>query len=86
MFGLTVEEASPPPVEVWPDCIAAINLFCQIGSQWRMSQAGPYGLDYNVLYHKLDRMNLTPDEYQQMEDDIRTLETAALDAMRKDQK
>lgn len=51
-----------------------------------MSPAGPYALDYNVLYHKLDRMSLAPDEYDQMEADIRILESAALDVMRKDQK
>lgn len=51
-----------------------------------MSPAGPYALDYNVVYHKMDRMNLTPDDYYQMEEDIRVLESAALDVIRKDQK
>lgn len=49
-----------------------------------MGGAGPYGLDYNVLYHKLDRMSLTPEKYADMEEDIRTLESAALDEMRKE--
>ena len=39
---------------------------------------GPIGLDYNVLFHKMDRMNLDSEDYEQMEADIRTLETAAL--------
>lgn len=43
---------------------------------------GPVGLDYNVLFHKLDRMNLSPDEYQDIEADIRVMEEAALSIMR----
>lgn len=42
---------------------------------------GLIGLDYNILFHKLDRMSLTPDQYHEFEADIRTLEYAALEAM-----
>ena len=83
---MTVEEASDPPVEVWPDNCEALSVFAALGTQWRSGPGGVYGLDYNVLYRKLDRMKLEPDEYDQMEADIRILESAALDAMRKDQK
>lgn len=50
-----------------------------------MGPGGPYGLDYTVLYHKLDRMQLSPEARESIEDDIRTLEDAALEQMRKDQ-
>jgi hypothetical protein len=43
--------------------------------------AGPTGLDYNTLFHKMDRMRLEPDEYDELEADIRTMEFAALGAM-----
>ncbi len=44
---------------------------------------GKTGLDYNVLYHKLDRMNLEADEYSQFEYDIGILEHSALEEMHK---
>lgn len=83
-FGLQAEDyAAETTVHVWPDCVAPINLFSQIGTQWRCGQNGAYGLDYNVLYRKMDRMGLTPQEYDDLEADIRILEDAALEEMRK---
>jgi hypothetical protein len=37
------------------------------------------------IFHKLDRMGLSPDDYEQFEDDIRAMESAALEAMREAQ-
>lgn len=73
-------------VEVWPDNMPAINLFNTISTQWRMSgMGGPTGLDYNVLFNRMDRMKLSEQEYEWMFDDIRTIESAALAAInRKD--
>lgn len=70
-------------VEVWPDNAQAIRLFTTVSTQWRVGPTGPYGLDYNVLFHKLDRMKLTPTEYESLETDIRTMELAALNEMSK---
>ncbi|GAB3416634.1 hypothetical protein GCM10027318_33810 [Massilia agilis] len=39
------------------------------------------GLDYNTLFHKMDRMQLGPDEYDHLESDIRTMEHEALAVM-----
>jgi len=85
MFGLAPEDyAEEWTVDLWECNLEAVNLFCEIGTQWRMGAGGPYGLDYNVLYHKMDRMNLTAEEYAELEEDIRTLESAALEEMRKE--
>jgi hypothetical protein len=43
---------------------------------------GIIGLDYNVLFRKMDRMNLRPEEYDELEADIRVMEAAAMAAMR----
>ena len=80
-FGLTLEEASPP-VEIWPDNLEAVNLFISIATQWRVGMNGATGLDYNVLYHKLDRMNLSAERYAEVEQEIGVMEAAALEAMR----
>lgn len=68
---------------MWPDNARAIRLFSAISTQWRVGNSGPYGLDYNVLFHKMDRMNLTFNEYESIESDIRTMELAALNEMSK---
>ena len=44
--------------------------------------AGPTGLDHNVLLRRLDRMNLEPGEYDQLDADIRVMEEEALSVMR----
>ncbi len=84
-WGLTIEEATPvapPDFPVWPDNWVAVCTFIAIESQWRVGFNGPYGLDYNVLYRKLDRMNLEPDEYEDVEASVRELEAHALTEMR----
>jgi hypothetical protein len=43
---------------------------------------GVIGLDYNVMYRKMDRMSLSPDEYDAVESDMRVMELAAMAAMR----
>jgi hypothetical protein len=68
--------------EVWPENWPVFTLFCDFQTQWRLSgMGGQFGLDYNVVFHKLDRMNLTPQQYEEWEEDIRTLEFAAIAEM-----
>lgn len=78
---MTVEELSGEPVEVWPDNLAAVNLFITLGTQWRVGMAGAVGLDYNVLYRKMDRLNLSAAEYDALEEDVQVLEAEALQIM-----
>lgn len=85
---MTVEEATPPaapPIEIFPDNWIAVCVFCALGTQWRVGFGGPYGLDYNVLLHKLDRLGLTTEEYDSAEADVRVLEGEALAEMREQQ-
>ena len=66
-------------MEVWPENMPAINLFTSISTQWRYGgMGGATGLDYNVLFKRLDRMNLSEQDYEWMFDDIRTIEAEAL--------
>lgn len=54
-----------------------------IRTQWRVGPSGPFGLDYNVLYRRMDRMNLTPDEWALLEAQIQVMEIAALETIMK---
>lgn len=78
---LTPEDVAPEPVEIWPDVLPAYHLFSSMSTQWRIGMAGPTGLDYNVVYHKMDRMKLPAEEYELLEMDIQIMEAAALEVM-----
>ncbi|MYM25783.1 hypothetical protein GTP46_24450 [Duganella sp. FT135W] len=79
--GFTAEDFASDPVDVLPDNEDVYVLFEEMGTQWRVGMNGPTGLDYNVMYHKMDRMRLPEDEYRVMEMDIRVMESHALAAM-----
>jgi hypothetical protein len=80
-FGLTRADFERFVIEVWPENWEAFSLFRDMQTQWRMGAMGATGLDYGVLYRKLDRMQLDADEYDQLEADIQTMEFEALSAM-----
>jgi len=80
--GLTEDDYPDEEVELWPENVQAYNLFMALRTQWRAAgMMGLIGLDYNTLFHKMDRMTLSPEEYLDLEDDIRVMERAALAAM-----
>jgi hypothetical protein len=81
--GLTIEDFAGEAVEVWPENLQAFTLFGQLQTQWRVGMGGATGLDYVALFHKMDRMNLGPVEYDDLEEDIRAMEYEAMRAMSK---
>jgi hypothetical protein len=83
-FGLTLEEAQGPSIEVWPDNILSVNVFISMSTQWRTGAAGATGLDYTALEATMRMMGITANG--EILEDIRVLEDAALETMRKSQK
>lgn len=79
--GFTVEDYLEEIVEVWPENWPAYMLFSFMRTQWRSSGMGVIGLDYGPLYSKMDRMELAPEAYENLEADIQAMEFAALGAM-----
>lgn len=61
---------------MWPENWPAVALFVELTTQWRFGPAGPTGLDYGVL------PILCP-EWRDHFDDLRVMEAAALEEMRK---
>lgn len=81
-----MEEASGPPVSVWPDNWPVVQLFSKFISQWRTGFTGPSSLDYTPILRYMDnRMRLNDREYDAILEDIATMEDAALEKMREDQ-
>lgn len=82
--GLKAKHFKAPKVELWPENEPAILLFSQFSTQWRVGMNGPVGLDYGVIFHELDRRELSRDDYNDTMQAVRVIERAALDEMRKD--
>ena len=84
-FGLTVEEASGPPVEVWPDNMPSVEIFVDLMTQWR--RAGMTGvrsgLDYAVLPAVFAIRGIPKKQQPALFDDIRVMEVAVLDMPQK---
>lgn len=82
-YGLTVEEASGPPFEVWPDNWQTVGVFLAMDTQWRYGPNGPTGLDYGVLPTVLqDFLDIKRTEWSDVFRDLRVMENAALQQMR----
>ena len=64
-------------IEVWPENWPAYLLFTSLQTQWN---AGT-GLRYEALYPLLDRQTDTPEQWQQLFDDVRVMEYAVLAQM-----
>ena len=69
--------------QIWPENMPAVALFVTLSTQWRTGMGGPIGLDYNVLFYRMDRLKLSDQEHEWMFDDIRVIEAAALTAINK---
>src|SRR5512146_1127294 len=48
-LGLTVEEASGPPIEIWPDTMMSVCVFSAMLTQWNVGPGGDVGLNYASL-------------------------------------
>lgn len=77
-FGFTAQDFVQAPVAIWPENQAAVELFISISTQWRTGPQGVTGLDYNVLFVRLDRLQLNPELHEQLFQDVRVLEIEAL--------
>lgn len=76
-----MEEASGPPIEVWPDNWPAVELFVDLDTQWRRAgMAGERtGLDYTALPAVLGIRAIPKKKWPSLFDDLRVMEVAVLD-------
>lgn len=79
-WGMTLADFESEPVTYWLDTAGAVNLFCRLGTQWRVGGMGELvGLDYAAVYPLLDRLQLEPVAWEALLDDVQMLEAEALE-------
>lgn len=66
-------------VNAWPETAPAWDLWSRIGNQWRVGAGGAVALDYNVLFHLLDRMELSKEDYDDLFEAVRVIEYERLE-------
>ena len=77
-LGLRPEDFPPPTFELWAENWPVIQLFTRYSTQWRVGSSGVVGLDYNVIFHELDRKGLEGEAYDDMMASMRIVEEAAV--------
>ena len=87
-LGLTLEEASGPPIEVLPDTMRSVLVFDDLGSQWIYAGAGgvPTGIVYASIEPVLRVRRIAAEDWPEVFDDIRVMEAAALQEMHEQQR
>ena len=81
-LGLTLEDVTPPPLEIWPDCWESVFTFEALSSQWNIGFSGASGLLYASLPVVLEMRGIDRSEWPDIFEDIRIMESAALQIMR----
>ncbi len=69
--------------DLWPENWPAWRLFAELDTQWHRAgmEGRKTGLMYPVLWARMERLDLPPDDWQRLYDDVRVLEDAALHTM-----
>lgn len=80
--GMKLEEAPDRSIELWPDMLQAVEIFSAMSSQWNVGTGGLIGLRYEALPLILDAHAVAPEKRKDLLSDIRTMERAAVEAMR----
>ena len=78
MYGLSRSdyEDEQEEIELSPEMMQSWETYCALGTQWRVSESGPYGFDYNVLPFLFRVYNVSDEEA--CLNDIRVMEQYTL--------
>lgn len=78
---MTLDDVRPTGIEIWAENAAAVDVFVDMGTQWRVGMAGATGLDYGPLPFVLRARGIRREHWGQVLEDLRVLEQAALKEM-----
>jgi hypothetical protein len=87
VVGVTLEEATLPPFDVWPDCWEAVCVFASVpNGAWTVGQGGAVGIRPECYPELRLVCDITPDKWRELYADFQVMELAALKYMHKDDK
>jgi hypothetical protein len=82
-WGLTQTEVeAAATVEVWPENVAAVNVFIAMGTQWNVGPGGAVGLNYPSLETTMRLLGVPKRERADVFEQVRVMEDAALAQIR----
>ena len=84
-FGLTPDDFATDEYNLWPENYQSYQVFAACSTQWRVGMNGPTGIDYNVLTELWRRLKVPISSRDDVFQDIRIMETAALNQIRENQ-
>jgi hypothetical protein len=70
-------------LEVLPENWPTWKLFAEFNGQWRVGFGGAFALDYTPLFMRMEKLGLSDADWEHTFADIRLMEAAALDEMKK---
>lgn len=68
---------------IYPDNMRTVEIFDDMVTQWRVGMSGATGLDYSALPAVFEIRGVTTDEKEDIFNDLKIMERAALKAMSK---
>jgi hypothetical protein len=66
-------------VDIWPENLAAVSIFLDMGTQWQTGMAGATGLRYEALWTPLRIRRVPRALWEEVFEGIRTMERAVLE-------
>jgi len=81
MFGFVLDDLDDATVDIWPDNLAATNVFVAMTTQWRTGFGGATGLDYNVLPSVFRLTGIPRKEWPDTFECVRVMEAEAMHVM-----
>lgn len=82
-FGLKQERPAEEHLDIWPENLAAFNLFYRLRSQWAVGPAGVVGLNYSGFEFWLVSEGVPQADWLEVADAVQVLEFETLRLWRK---
>lgn len=80
------EDVAPDDVEVYEENSVAVEVFLELGTQWRHGMSGITGLDYAAIWTPIRIRRVPRDEWRQLFADIRVMEKTVLEVVSEQRK
>lgn len=71
---------------MWPENWPAVEVFSRLTGSWRVGPAGAYGLDLALAFQLFPLLGIKKKDWLSLVDDLRVMESAALDEINKKRK